>query len=297
MVQAKLNVLHLHLTDSESFPIVLQSRPAFAQIAFSPAERYTLTELRNIAEFAATRNVRLVVEIDLPSHTGDSHSPGWCGPFPELCPTPRCSHNALDPSANLTYAIIEDIVKELAAALPDAYLHFGGDEVLQDALPPHDCWQADAKIGAWMNKTFPPAGRDARGHGGAVAYFNDKVEAIARDHNRSSIRWEEAFYYSCCAAPTFTDPCPGGFIPSCNTSKSTIVHHWRAGSAWWQDPHANVSLTKLATTNGFDVITSAGWYLPGNASEFYGIDPCDGLSDKACEHVLGGGAALWQRDP
>ena len=127
-----------------------------------------------------------MVEIDLPSHTGDSHSPGWCGPFQELCPTPRCAHNALDPSAELTYAIISDIVKELAAALPDAYLHFGGDEVLQDALNPHDCWQADPKINGWLNTTFPPAGRDPRGHGGAVAYFNDKIEAIARGNNRSA---------------------------------------------------------------------------------------------------------------
>ena len=32
MVQTKLNVLHLHLTDSESFPLVLKSRTAFAQV-------------------------------------------------------------------------------------------------------------------------------------------------------------------------------------------------------------------------------------------------------------------------
>ena len=45
------------------------------------------------------------------------------------------------------------------------------------------------------------------------------------------------------------------------------------------------------------MITSAGWYLPGNTTEFYAIDPCADLTDLQCEHVLGGGAALWQRDP
>jgi hexosaminidase len=253
MVQTKLNVLHLHLTDAESFPLVLKSRPEFAQIAFSPRERYTLRELKALAAFAAERNIRLVVEIDVPSHVGDKGSPGWCLPFPEVCPTPRCAHNSLNPGLNLSYEIIEDIVRELAEALPDAYLHFGGDEVLQDALPPHDCWQAAPEISAWMNRTFSPPGRDPRGFGGAVAYFNDRVEAMAKTHKRKSIRWEEAFYYSCCDAPTYTDPCPGGFVEGCKTDRDTIVHHWRAGTAW------SGELVKLTSGHGYSMITSAGW--------------------------------------
>ena len=146
MVQTKLNVLHLHMTDSESFPLVLESRPEFARLAFSPGERYTLPELSELANFSAARGIRLVVEVDLPGHTGNTGhtsppSPGWCLVFPETCPTPRCrALNCLKPNADLTYAIIEDIVEELSAALPDAYLHFGGDEVLQDVSPPHTCW-------------------------------------------------------------------------------------------------------------------------------------------------------------
>jgi hypothetical protein len=59
--------------------------------------------------------------------------------------------------------------------LPDAYLHFGGDEVLQDVSPPNTCWQTDPTIGKWINDSFPgmfaAAARlkqppDPRGHGG-----------------------------------------------------------------------------------------------------------------------------------
>ena len=53
----------------------------------------------------------------------DSQSPGWCLPFPEVCPNPRCNHNALNPAVNLTYEILEDIIREVSAALPDAFLY------------------------------------------------------------------------------------------------------------------------------------------------------------------------------
>ena len=264
MVQSKLNVLHLHATDSESFPLVLKSRPEFARLAFSPGERYTLPELAELANYSAARGVRLVVEVDIPGHTGYSNgaSPGWCGPFPETCPSPRCHDNCLNPAVNVTFDIIEDIIAELSAALPDAYLHFGGDEVLQDVSPPKTCWQTDPSISKWMNDTFPNMGPDPRGFGGPLAYMNDRIEAIAKRHGRRSIRWEEAWYYSCCKSPTRTDPCPGGFVEACRTSKETIVHHWRAGNSW------SAELAKLTSAHGYDTITSAGWYLPGNSSQF-----------------------------
>ena len=49
------------------------------------------------------------------------------------------------------------------AGTGDDYVHLGGDELLQDALYPHDCWEQAPLIAAWMNATFKPAGRDPRG--------------------------------------------------------------------------------------------------------------------------------------
>ena len=85
---------------------MIESRPEFASLAFSPAERYTMQELAQLANYSAARGVRLVIEVDLPGHTGYGNdiSPGWCLPFPETCPKPRCQRdNDLNPAANLTY--------------------------------------------------------------------------------------------------------------------------------------------------------------------------------------------------
>jgi hypothetical protein len=49
--------------DSESFPLVIESRPEFASLAFSPAERYTMQELAQLANYSAARGVRLVIEV------------------------------------------------------------------------------------------------------------------------------------------------------------------------------------------------------------------------------------------
>ena len=78
MAAAKLNVLHLHATDSESFPLVLASQPLFAsKLSFSPRERYTKADVRRLTAFAKDRGVRVYLELDIPSHTGDFLSDGW----------------------------------------------------------------------------------------------------------------------------------------------------------------------------------------------------------------------------
>jgi len=48
MGTAKLNVLHLHLVDSQAFPLVLPSAPRLARGAYSPPERYSLTDLQDL---------------------------------------------------------------------------------------------------------------------------------------------------------------------------------------------------------------------------------------------------------
>ena len=78
---------------------------------------------------------------------------------------------------------------ELATFTDDEYIHLGGDELLQDALNPHDCWQAAPEIAAWMNATFPPAGRDPRGAGGYGTFrlnFHrfDRFELDLRGHTQ-----------------------------------------------------------------------------------------------------------------
>ena len=78
MAAHKMNVLHLHLSDAQSFPIRLTSHPELARAgAFDyPRQSYSTADLRALVTFAADRGVRVVPELDVPSHAagiGMSH--------------------------------------------------------------------------------------------------------------------------------------------------------------------------------------------------------------------------------
>ena len=47
MVTAKLNALHLHLVDSQAFPLVLPSAPRLSQGAYSSEEQYEIPQRNN----------------------------------------------------------------------------------------------------------------------------------------------------------------------------------------------------------------------------------------------------------
>ena len=67
MAANKMNVFHWHITDSQSFPIELPSEPQLAEKgAYGEDMRYTVKDVKRIVEFAMSRGVRVVPEIDSP---------------------------------------------------------------------------------------------------------------------------------------------------------------------------------------------------------------------------------------
>jgi hexosaminidase len=103
MVYAKLNVLHWHVVDAQSFPLQIKSFPKLWQGAWSPQERYTQQQVRFIVEYARCfcislslfilhlpspaliiyrlRAVRVMVEFD-----GPGHMMSWGLGYPEVLP-------------------------------------------------------------------------------------------------------------------------------------------------------------------------------------------------------------------
>ena len=53
MPQSKLNILHWHLADDESFPLKLASHPELAQYgSYSPSKIYTLEDVQGLIALA-----------------------------------------------------------------------------------------------------------------------------------------------------------------------------------------------------------------------------------------------------
>jgi hexosaminidase len=70
MMYNKLNVLHWHITDDESFPLELKSFPQVHKSgAFSKNEVYTKENVADILNHATKNGIRVIPEIDSPGHT------------------------------------------------------------------------------------------------------------------------------------------------------------------------------------------------------------------------------------
>jgi len=110
-------------------------------------ERYSQTDVISLVEYARDRGIRVMLEIDTPSHTRS-----WCSGYPDLCPPLPCAdgptRTPLDPSKNSTFDSVQSVFAELSRLLPELLLHTGHDEV--DV----GCWSSaqNPSIGAWQRQ-------------------------------------------------------------------------------------------------------------------------------------------------
>jgi hexosaminidase len=135
----KLNVLHLHLTDDQGWRIQINSRPklttigSVTQVGGGAGGFYTQQDYQDIVRYGQARYITIVPEIEMPGHSNAALTA-----YPELaCGTrPPAPFTGIETGWSVmcvdkeeTYAFVDDVVREVSALTPGAYLHIGGDEV------------------------------------------------------------------------------------------------------------------------------------------------------------------------
>jgi hexosaminidase len=134
----KMNRLHLHLTDDQGWRIEIKSWPnltefgARTQVNGNGGGYYTQEDYKEIVEYACSRYVTIVPEIDTPGHTNaalasypelnESEEP------PNLYEGTEVGFSTLSIHQAVTYQFLDDVIRELAALTPGPYIHIGGDE-------------------------------------------------------------------------------------------------------------------------------------------------------------------------
>jgi hexosaminidase len=174
MIMTKLNVLHFHIVDEQSWPLQSKQYPLLWNAAWSPSERYTLTDLEMIYEYARARGVLVMPEFDTPGHAGSI-----CVGYPEVCPSTTCTM-PLNPTTNATFDLITAVLSELVSIFPSNYFHLGGDEV------DTSCWSNTPSIVAWMSANNLTTDT-------TYEYFVSRVDSITESLNRYPVRWEEVW--------------------------------------------------------------------------------------------------------
>eukprot|EP00054_Salpingoeca_dolichothecata_P021475 m.137560 g.137560 ORF g.137560 m.137560 type:complete len:616 (-) comp23997_c0_seq8:64-1911(-) len=261
MAYSKLNVMHWHHEDSQSFPMVFNSRPEFSKKgAYSPASRYSIEDVEDLVEYSRLRGVRVLMEFDVPGHAGS-----WCAGYPEICPSSSCLE-PLNVASNATFEAIDDLLTEITnggtngARAPFEFLHMGGDEVN------YKCWQDTPAIADWVKENCNNSMVEAYG------YFVERAQNLARKNNRQFINWVEVFERL-----------------GTNLDKDTVVHVWKQRD------------TLLSVLNaGYRAILSDAeqWYLTGphvalNWTVYYNNNPFYNLTDAQRKLVIGGETCNW----
>lgn len=182
MEAAKLNVLHLHLTEDQAFRVESFAYPRLHEVG-SGGDYFTQDDLREIVAYAHDRGIRVVPEFDLPGH-----SLSWLEAYPELAidPGPYVRAQvygihpvALDPTRDEVYEFIDTFLGEMAEVFPDPYVHIGGDEAAPDR------WNASERVQAYQQE------HGLADHKALQAHFNVRLHAILAKHGKTMMGWEE----------------------------------------------------------------------------------------------------------
>jgi hexosaminidase len=142
LAYTKMNRLHLHMTDSQSWPLEIPSLPTLAEKgAYRPDLVYTVEDFDELQHHAAIQGVQLVTEIDMPGHTSSiyhSH-PDLIAAF-DVQPD-HYTYAAEPPSGTLklnssaVYDFLDTLFDDLLPRIApySGYFHTGGDEVNKNA--------------------------------------------------------------------------------------------------------------------------------------------------------------------
>ncbi len=153
----KINKLHLHLVDDNGWRLEIKKYPKLTQIGAWRVKRdeifpnrrnqergeaateggyYTQDDMKEIIRYAASRQIEIIPEIEMPAHTNSS-----LAAYPELaCPIEdrfigvlpgiggKNSEIVYCAGNDSVFSFLEDVIDEVVALFPSKYIHLGGDE-------------------------------------------------------------------------------------------------------------------------------------------------------------------------
>ena len=184
MASAKLNTFHWHLTDDQGWRFESKLYPKLHEIGGN-GKYYTQKEIRSIVLYAHNLGIRVIPEIDLPGHASSI-----AVAYPELMSEVKeykfehkwgVHEPLLDPTNQMVYTFIDDLIGEISTVFEDEYIHIGGDEVNPKQ------WNKNARINQFMEDINISDSYELQ------AYFNQAVWNIINKHGKKMIGWDEIY--------------------------------------------------------------------------------------------------------
>jgi len=258
MSSVKMNVFHWHLTEDQGFRVESKRYPKLHERG-SDGKYFTQAQVKDVIAYARDRGIRVMPEFDMPGHTtswlvGHPELGSAPGPF-QIVRTWGIFDDALDPTREEVYTLLDGFLAEMAALFPDAYVHIGGDEVNGRS------WNQSPRIQDFMYQ------HQLRDNHDLQASFNKRLYEIITRHGKRVVGWDEVLHPD---------------LPRDITVES------------WRGPEALAQAARLGydgmLANGYYLdlnLSTASHYLSD------ALPPGSDLPEEARRHILGGEACMW----
>jgi len=280
LAKYQLNYFHWHLTDDQGWRIEIKKYPLLTKVGAWRKEKdgttyggfYTQEEIKEIVKYAASKNITVIPEIDLPGHSTAAIA---AYPFLSCHGTPvQVSnhwgiHKDILCPKDSTFQFLFDVLDEICVLFPSPYIHIGGDEV------PKQQWMQSEFCKRLMKEKNLKNGEQLQ------HYFMKRLEDYLLTKGKRSIMWGEAIR--------------GGI------NDSTIVMSWRGkGAGIKAAKHGNYVIMSPRFSCYFDYPQSrneqkhAWWMTYLTSKKVERFSPAvKSLSVEQNEKILGGEATLW----
>lgn len=264
----KLNVLHWHIMDTNSWPLQSTRYPAFSEKgAFAKQAVYTHADVAAVVAHAWERGIMVLPEWDMPAHASI-----WGVAYPNLtitCPPTVRGETLLTPTGEALEVFAGLLEEFLPLFNTTQYVHIGGDEVWTYA-----CWEDSPRVAAWMA---------SKGYT-TMAQVRDDFEATAQrivaESGKHALVWEEVF--------------DGGYT----VDNTTIVNVWKGATTVQAAAAAGfATITSWSWYIDFQVPAFGPTHLLWEDTwmNYYLNDPLANTTLTPAQegNVWGGEAAMW----
>jgi hexosaminidase len=266
----KFNTFHWHLTEDQGWRIEIKRYPKLTEIGAWRKEGkdsvyggfYTQEDIKEIVEYAGSRFINIVPEIEMPGHSLASlasYPENSCtgGPF-EVTNIFGVHKDVYCIGRDSTFTFLQNVLDEVVSLFPGKYIHIGGDEA------PKDRWINCSKCQARIKSEGLKDEHELQ------SYFIKRITEYLHSKGKEVIGWDEILQ--------------GGLAPG------AIVQSW-------QSFQGAIEAAKL----GHYVICSPAshTYLNGDPENLdlqiaYSFEPApDELTTEEKKFILGGEANLW----
>lgn len=283
----KLNKLHLHASDAQSWPLEIPALPSLAKEgAYRADQIWTAEELQDVQEHGLYHGVEVYLEIDLPGHTASIfHS------HPDLITAfnkPWAKY-ALEPPAGQLKLNHPDVPPFLTTLFNDllprvspfsSHFHTGGDEINREA------YKIDPTVRSSSKEVIRPL----------LQAFTNHVVALVEKHNLTPVVWEEMLLEW-----------------DLNLPASTVVQSWRSTASlakvvekghralfgpceeWYLDCGFGGFIDPDPSNPDTPIKHPfLDWCSPyRNFRQILAFDPLEGVPEDRHHLVLGGEVHLW----